>query len=188
MNRAFSRGLLASTLIVALAAIADGGGNGVMRLVNTCSSCYGVECGLAPPDWSPERQLLVDRLRRQLPDPCYVTDCSSVAKRDLNKDGHAEYFVPVSCGATGNCTWLVVGDSPARLLGTVVGAQYVYVSRRGQGWGRLTAYTRVGGDECVITTYAAKHGKYVQTSERTLRFSGYEGSPFLARYGVPNCR
>src|SRR4051812_13428444 len=98
MNRAFSRGLLASTLIVALAAIADGGGNGVMRLVNTCSSCYGVECGLAPPDWSPERQLLVDRLRRQLPDPCYVTDCSSVAKRDLNKDGHAEYFVPVSCG------------------------------------------------------------------------------------------
>ena len=45
---------------------------------------------------------------------------------DLNNDGKPEYFVPLDCGATGNCNWGVFALKPARFLGTVNG-QYIYI-------------------------------------------------------------
>src|SRR5262249_9766266 len=45
---------------------------------------------------------------------------------DLNNDGRPEYFVPLVCGATGNCTWGVFALRPSRFLGTVNG-QYIYI-------------------------------------------------------------
>src|SRR5437773_11041344 len=39
--------------------------------------------------------------------------------QDLNGDGYAEYLVPLTCGATGNCTWGIFGNSPVRQLVTV---------------------------------------------------------------------
>lgn len=48
---------------------------------------------------------------------------------DLNGDRGPEYFVPLVCGATGNCDWGVFALNPARFMG-IVNGQYIYVHRR----------------------------------------------------------
>src|SRR5918992_1373980 len=43
---------------------------------------------------------------------------------DLNVDRKPEYFVPLDCGATGNCTWGVFALNPTKLMG-FLGGQYI---------------------------------------------------------------
>ena len=50
---------------------------------------------------------------------------------DLNQDGKPEYFVPLFCGAVGNCDWGVFAVSPTRFLGKVNG-QYLCAQTSGQ--------------------------------------------------------
>src|SRR5687767_14354876 len=47
---------------------------------------------------------------------------------DINADRKLEYFVPLVCGATGNCTWGVFSVNPAKFIGIVAG-QYIYIHR-----------------------------------------------------------
>ena len=121
--------------------------------------------------------------------PVWVCDTpfwSAAFVYDLNGDRKNEFFVRLNCGATGNCTWGIFSDYPARLRG-VFTAWFFYIHRRTGPWNTLTTYTREGGEQGVIATLANRRGKYLQTSERTER--GYYGNsqPFFKRMGIPKC-
>lgn len=71
---------------------------------------------------------------------------------DLNGDKKPEYFVPLDCGATGNCAWGVFATTPVRELG-LIHAEYIYL-RRGLGrWPDLATYTHLSAMEGSVMTY-----------------------------------
>lgn len=147
---------------------------------------FGGECTGVSFQPSAPLQRLIERAKQQTPDPMAGSCCNDAFLFDLNRDGRHEYFVRLSCGATGNCLWGIFSDRPARLRGTFT-AWFFYIHRRAGAWNSLTTYTREGGDQGVIATLRNRRGTYVQTSERTER--GYYGNwqPFLTRMGVPKC-
>lgn len=147
---------------------------------------FGGECegNLLRP--SPQLAAMIRRLKWREQHPCDWQFCDHVFAYDLNRDRRQEYFVRLSCGATGNCLWGIFSDRPARLRGTFT-AWFFYIHKRTATWNALTTYTREGADQGVITTLRNRRGKYVQTSERTEH--GYYGNdqPFLRRMGIPKC-
>jgi len=147
---------------------------------------FGGECEGTSLQPTSKLESLIRRVRSGYHNFCASDFCNGAFLYDLNGDGRQELFVRLSCGGTGNCTWGIFSDRPARLRGTF-SAWFFYVHRRNASWNALTTYTRVGGDEGVIATLRNRHGTYVQTSERTER--GYYGNsqPFLKRMGVPKC-
>jgi len=78
---------------------------------------------------------------------------------DLNYDGRAEYFVPIVCGATGNCTWGVFALRPARFIGAVNG-QYIYIHKRRGGWPNVITYGHLSAVEGALHTYLFRKGRY----------------------------
>lgn len=147
---------------------------------------FGGECEGA--SFKPTRKLatLILKVKSRQQRPCDARFCDGAFGYDLNGDGQREYLVRLACGGTGNCTWGIFSDRPARLRGTF-GAWFFYIHRRAFSWNALTTYSRVGSDQGVIATLRNRRGRYVQTSERTER--GYAGNwqPFLRRMGVPKC-
>jgi hypothetical protein len=89
---------------------------------------------------------------------------------DLNNDSRPEYFVPLVCGATGNCDWGVFALRPARFLGTVNG-QYIYVHKRTGRWPGVIAYGHLSAAEGSLHTYLFRKGRY------TLVGKGYPIGP-----------
>ena len=147
---------------------------------------FGGECAGASFRPSPRLQRLIEQTRQRTANPDASPGRTDAFIFDLNGDGRNEYFVRLSCGGTGNCTWGIFSDQPALLRGTFT-AWFFYVRERRTAWNALTTYTREGGDQGVIATLRNRRGRYVQTSERTER--GYYGNwqPFLKRMGVPKC-
>ena len=147
---------------------------------------FGGECEGA--SFQPTAQLasLIRSVKARQNHPCDSTFCGGSFAYDLNGDGLSEHFVRVACGATGNCTWGIFSDQPARLRGTFT-AWFFYVHRRNASWNTLTTYTREGGEQGVIATLRNRRGTYVQTSERTESGDYYDPQPFLTRMGVPKC-
>lgn len=147
---------------------------------------FGGECQGMRFRPSPRLERLIRRSQQPDVTPCASPFCEDAFAYDLNGDGRNEYFMRLGCGGTGNCTWGIFSDRPARLLGTFE-AWFFYIHRRAGGWSTLSTYTREGGDQGVIATLSNRKGKYIQTSERTER--GYYGNsqPFLKRMGVPKC-
>jgi len=78
---------------------------------------------------------------------------------DLNHDGKPEYFVPLVCGAVGNCDWGVFALSPTRFLGKVNG-QYVFVHRRPRKWPAIVTYGHLSAMEGALGTYVFARGRY----------------------------
>ncbi|HEV8487412.1 MAG TPA: hypothetical protein VGV87_27945 [Blastocatellia bacterium] len=78
---------------------------------------------------------------------------------DLNGDQAPEYFVPLQCGATGNCEWAVFALKPTRVLG-VVFAENLYVHRRVLRWSRLTASEHETVSESILATYHYRGTRY----------------------------
>jgi len=145
---------------------------------------FGGECAGAHFHPSPRLRQLIRRTEAHVAAPLTFRD--GAFAYDLNGDRKDEFFVRLKCGATGNCTWGVFSDHPARLRG-VFAAWFFYIHRRTNLWSQLTTYTREGGDQGVIATLASRRGKYIETYERTER--GYYGNPqpFLKRMGLPKC-
>ena len=81
---------------------------------------------------------------------------------DLNGDRRLEYFVPLDCGATGNCYWGVYTLNPVRELG-VINGQYLYVHRRTGQWPNILTYGHVTAAEGTLNTYRFSN-HYVQRS------------------------
>lgn len=78
---------------------------------------------------------------------------------DLNNDSRPEYFVPLVCGATGNCAWGVFALRPTRFLGTVNG-QYIYIHKRAGRWPGVIMYTHLSAAEGALDTYLFRQGRY----------------------------
>jgi len=112
--------------------------------------------------------------------------CENAFGFDLNRDGNSEYFVRKLCGATGNCTYGIFADRPAKLLGTFT-AWFFFVHREPTGWHSISTYTRQGGNQGYIEKYVVKKGQYRRASGRTERF-GSDEEPYYLRMGMPNCK
>ena len=101
---------------------------------------------------------------------------------DLNNDGRSEYFVPLACGATGNCDWGVFALRPTRFLGGVNG-EYIYVHKRTGRWPGVITYGHLSAAEGVLHTYLFRKGRYalfgkgypVGPVNRTLEIQGVTG-------------
>lgn len=116
---------------------------------------------------------------------------------DLNGDGKPEFFVPLTCGATGNCSWALLTTNNPRLLGIILG-QYLYVHRlRGQ-WPVIITYGHLSALEGSLSTYRFLNGKYVSLinsyainhGDNDLEIQGGRGHrmpPFLLR-ARPGCK
>lgn len=83
---------------------------------------------------------------------------------DLNGDRRPEYFVPLVCGATGNCEWGVFALRPARFLGTVNG-QYIYVHRGAGGWPEVITYGRFNAAVGSLESYGFRRGRYASLGD-----------------------
>ena len=147
---------------------------------------FGGECNGVSFRPSARLRRLIEQTKQRTTDPGAWPCCSDAFLFDLNGDGRSEYFVRLSCGGTGNCTWGIFSDRPARLRGTFT-AWFFYIHRRNASWNALTTYTREGGEQGVIATLRNLRGMYVQTSERTERGDSRDPQPFLTRMGVPKC-
>lgn len=78
---------------------------------------------------------------------------------DLNGDRKPEYFVPLDCGATGNCAWGVFATNPARELG-LIHAQYIYLRTSVGRWPDLATYTHLSAMEGSVMTYRFRGQRY----------------------------
>jgi hypothetical protein len=147
---------------------------------------FGGDCRGAKFPFSTNLQHLIKTTVERNPFPAQLPFDDDAFAYDLNRDGSKEYFVRLSCGGTGNCSWGVFSDKPARLRGTFT-AWFFYVHRRAGSWSALSTYTREGGDQGEIATLAFKRGRYVETSSRTEHGYPDNWQPFLKRMGVPKC-
>ena len=77
------------------------------------------------------------------------------------------YFIPLSCGATGNCTWGVVASSPGRALGVLDGA--VIRFSLGPGWPAIEAFTHLGAGEGDLETLEYRDEQYHRKSTAKLK-------------------
>ena len=78
---------------------------------------------------------------------------------DLNGDHRLEFFVPLDCGGTGNCTWGLFALNPARQLGIIVG-QYLYVHRVAGPWPDIMSYSHLSAVEGSLMTYRFSQRSY----------------------------
>lgn len=104
-------------------------------------------------------QLIENALKDEDPGTRYYADRAFAY--DLNGDRQPEYFVPLNCGATGNCTFGLFTLNPKKFLGTISG-EYLYLHARKGGWPDLIAYGRFNVVEGDWFTYSFKRGKYTQ--------------------------
>lgn len=81
---------------------------------------------------------------------------------DLNGDRKPEYFVPLDCGAVGNCAWGVFATNPVRELG-LINAQHIYVHRSAGHWPDLATYGHVSASEGDVMTYRFRGQRYRQS-------------------------
>ncbi|HEY8227641.1 MAG TPA: hypothetical protein VIG25_20385 [Pyrinomonadaceae bacterium] len=93
---------------------------------------------------------------REEPDRAFVFD--------LNGDSKPEYFIPLSCGAVGNCDWGVFALNPLRFLG-VVNGQYIYVYSRRGGWPAVITYGHLSAIEGSLETYTFSKGRYARVGD-----------------------
>jgi len=78
---------------------------------------------------------------------------------DLNGDAAPEYFVPLECGATGNCKWAVFALNPTRRIG-IIWAENFYIHRRISRWARITTSEHLSVSESMLRTYQFRSGRY----------------------------
>jgi hypothetical protein len=84
---------------------------------------------------------------------------------DLNRDGRSEYFIPLDCGAVGNCTWGVLALGPPRFLGTVNG-QYIFVHKHTGRWPDIVTYGHLSAIEGSLDTYIFRNERYRLSGKR----------------------
>ena len=82
---------------------------------------------------------------------------------DLNGDHKSEYFVPLDCGATGNCVWGLFALSPLRRLAIIKG-QYIYAYTRRGHWPEVIVYAHLSAVEGSLTRYRLRKERYLEMS------------------------
>src|SRR5207302_11491161 len=115
----------------------------------------------AETSWHPTRpvnNIVQAALRREDDGPPRYADRAFAF--DLNGDGTAELFVPLTCGATGNCGWVLMTTNRPRLLGIVWG-QNLYVHRLRGWWPVIITYGNLSVVEGSLATYRFRNNSYV---------------------------
>jgi hypothetical protein len=78
---------------------------------------------------------------------------------DLNGDGSPELFVPLSCGATCNCTWGIFRQTPPQQLG-IIGACVLHIQRISKPWATILAYSAMSEGDGFLQSYSWDKGAY----------------------------
>ena len=128
--------------------------------------CYVVtdfECLVPPMYGTRELQELVTG---------YLSRIHAVARTDrifitdLNGDNSPEYFVPMGCGATGNCTYYIFADHPARCIGEVQGKMIIFTP--GKDWPPIRTLSVSGMMIAYVTTYTYAGDTYQPSKEKPI--------------------
>jgi hypothetical protein len=93
----------------------------------------------------------------------------------LTKGADPVLFVPLSCGATCNCQWLIVDSSGKRSYG-VVNACVIEVEVSPRKWPRLLCYGHMGAEDGILSVYTFTNGHYAK--EYSVTLVGAAASPW----------
>ena len=185
--RNFARGMLlaavgawCATFAMSASAIDFSSGGIVSRFTANCTSTKAFHRTILAP-------VIADAMARHRDDGVAVWGDRAFVF-DLNADGHPEYFIPLSCGATGNCIWALVGGEPAKLLDEL-SAEAIFIHARNEAnpWSVVTAYTRSGLPSGVVEQHGfdRQKGRYSKVFEQNV--DGIVSEAFRAGIGWPTC-
>ena len=147
---------------------------------------FGGECEGTKYRFSTRLKKLIQKYRQPTNYPCDYEFCDGAFAYDLNGDGRKEYFVRLTCGATGNCTYGIFSDRSAKLQGKFT-AWFFFIHKRTGSWSKISTYTREGGDQGFIESWVYRRKKYIQVAERTERLLSSSQKAFYERMGMPEC-
>jgi hypothetical protein len=100
----------------------------------------------------------------------------------MNDSDHL--LVPLECGATGNCSWLLVAGPPWTTIGSFW-AHVIYLQEAQSGYPRIRTLTTSGYDSAIVQEFSFQEGTYVRDSKEDLDARGIE--TFLKENGTPRC-
>lgn len=106
---------------------------------------------------SAELKRVVFRALKHAPEQTKIPDRAFAF--DLNGDKRPEYFVPLTCGATGNCDWAIFSLTPDRFLGFLNG-EYLYLRKQHGRWSDIYAYGHLNAAEGVLNVFRYRSGHY----------------------------
>jgi hypothetical protein len=105
---------------------------------------------------------------------------------DLNGDRVKEFFVPLDCGATGNCNWQIFTINPTRSLG-IVNGENIWIHKRKYEWSDLTIASHLNASESLLRTYRFKSGKYRRFGADYVESAYKKNSPMNLYLAEPTC-
>lgn len=111
---------------------------------------------------SAELKRVVFRALKHAPEQTKIPDRAFAF--DLNGDKRPEYFVPLTCGATGNCDWAIFSLTPDRFLGFLNG-KYLYLRKQQGRWSDIYTYGHLTAAEGVLDTFWYRSGHYSKTKK-----------------------
>lgn len=147
---------------------------------------FGGECQGTKYRFSARLKKQILKYKQKVGQPCNSSFCEGAFVFDLDGDRSKEYFVRLSCGGTGNCTWGIFSESSAKLRG-IFTAWFFFIHKRTDKWSRISTHTREGGTHGVVASLAFRRTKYIETAQREESAIGEIGHPFLERMGMPRC-
>jgi hypothetical protein len=117
--------------------------------------------GCATTDALPKRELdrLLDRTLARKKKDGGIEFADRAFRLQLFPKGPEVYFVPLTCGATGNCVWAMFSVSPRKYLGEIHG-QYFYTTISGMGWPMIVSYGHISSSQGELRTFEFRNGHY----------------------------
>ncbi len=103
---------------------------------------------------------------------------------DLNGDGTPEVFVPLSCGATCNCTWAIFQQAQPQSLGQI-GACVLSIQRTTAPWATVLSYSQMSAEDGYLQPYLLDKGSYRGTKLTEVTWS--EASSKLGCQSSEHC-
>jgi len=117
----------------------------------TVVASFGGECEGTKYRFSTRLKNLIQKFRQESGNPCDSIFCESAFAYDLNGDGRKEYFVRLSCGATGNCTWGIFSDGSAKLRG--IFTAWFFFIHNGQVRGVKSVHTHARAETTALSLF-----------------------------------
>ncbi|MCI0489345.1 MAG: hypothetical protein L0229_22360 [Blastocatellia bacterium] len=105
---------------------------------------------------------------------------------DLNGDKVKELFVPLDCGAVGNCNWGTFSVKPVYLIGMSNG-ENIWVHKRQSNWSQLTVGSHLNVSESLLRTYRFINGRYRKFGKDYIASAYKDNSPENLYLVEPTC-
>jgi hypothetical protein len=108
----------------------------------------------------------------------------------LQSKGRFVCFVPIVCGATGNCTWRMYTTSPVKYLGEITG-QYIYTYQSVSRMPTIVTYSHFNAAEGHLHTFQFRKRSFQWLGDSypigKIDLNGYDLPGFL-KNAQPQCR